>query len=525
MGSGFREIRLQRVAPVALRAAAWVMAACVLASPTLAQQMSNAREIVLAAPRDLAPGPKDAYYASVILQVWEPLVGWNEQGEPVPKLAQSWTSSDDTKTWTFVLRQGVTFHDGTRFDADAVLANYRRFRAVSPRSSPFYTLNIDTAYPGLVAVEKVDSFTVRLRFDQPRPTLPYAMVNFASPIYSPASFDAAGDFTQFPQGTGPFKLVAHEPERSLTLAAHDGYYGDRAKAELIRVRTIPDPDTRLSALRAEEIMGVLDLGAIPPEQATELVKDRRFALSSTPSAISHYLHTNGKSGVFSDRRLREAASLAIDRSAIVDLYRGYPTATVNILNGTSPFHKVLPVVHDPVKAAALAKTVLGDVRKPARLIVPAYGLGRYPYKAQAELIQYFLLPLGIDAAVQILDGAAFRAALAKGTYDLALGTQGLPNADPFTLFRTYLSSTGSSNIALSLGYTNAEVDALLDEAAMTPELSRRREIYNRLQEIAAADLPTIPLLNDTSLIAYNRQITGYAAGLYGPTLTTVQWAR
>lgn len=507
-----------------LRLAVLLLAASLPAQTALAQERAPPREIVLAAPRDLAPGPKDAYFTSVILQVWEPLVAGSEKGEPIPKLALSWTSSEDSKVWTFALRRDVSFHDGTRFDADAVLANFERFRAVSPRPSPFYPMNIDTSYPGLVAVEKVDDFTVRLRFDQPRPTLPYAMVNFSSPIYSPTGFDAAGDFSGFPQGTGPFKLVEHKPQLSLLLAANDNYYGRKAKADLVRIRTIPDPDTRLSALKAEEIMGVLDLGAIPPEQATELIKDDRFALSATPSTISHYLHANGKSGLFADRRLRKAVSLAVDRSAIVDLYRGYPVATANILNATSPFHKPVPVVHDPARAADLARAALGDARRTARLIVPTYGLSRYPYKAQAELIQHLLQPLGLDVSVRILDGAAFRAALASGNYDLALATQGLPNADPFTLFRNYMASTGASNIALSLGYANAEVDALLAEAATTTEIARRRAIYDALQDIAAAELPTIPLFDDTALIAHNKQISGYEAGLYGPTLTTLQWA-
>lgn len=507
-----------------LRLAILALIALLPVSAGWAQDGERPREIVLAAPRDLAPGARDAYYTSVILKVWEPLVAGSETGEPIPQLAESWTHSEDAKVWTFALRRGVSFHDGARLDADAVLANFKRYRAVSPKTSPFYPMNIDTSYPGLVAVEKVDDFTVRMRFDAPHPTLPYAMVNFSSPIYSPASFDASGDFSQFPQGTGPFKLVEHQPERSLLLAANDNYYGPRARADLVRIRTIPDPDTRLSALKAEEIMGVLDLGAMPPEQATELAKDTRFALSATPSTISHYLHANGKTGIFADRRLREAVSLAIDRSAIVELYRGFPVATANILNATSPFHKTIPIVHDPAKALKLAREVLGAaVRQPVRLIVPTYGLGRYPYKAQAELIQHLLRPLGLDITIQILDGAAFRAVLTRGRYDLALATQGLPNADPFTLLRNYMASTGSSNVALNLGYANAEVDALLAEAATTTEIPRRRAIYERLQDIAAEELPTIPLLSDTALIAYNKRITGFEAGLYGPTMTTLAW--
>lgn len=491
-------------------------------APVLAQ---SEPEIVMAAPRDLAPGPQDAYYTSVILYVWEPLIIGGEDGEPKPGLAVDWTPSEDARQWTFSLRPDVTFHDGTPLNADAVLANFERFIAVSPKSSPFYTMNVDTSYPGLSGMEKVDDLTFRLDFDAPLPTLPYAMVNFSSPIYAPASFDENGDFATFPIGTGPFKLVEHEPLVSLLLERFDEYWGEPAAAEHIRVRVIPDPDTRLSALRAEEIMGVMDLGAIPPEQGVDLARDERFELSVSPSTISHYMHPNGRTGIFADPRLRKAASLAIDRNAIVSLYRDFPTPTANIINVTSPFHVDIPIEHDPEAAVALAEEVLGGERAPVLLIVPSYGVDRYPYRAQAELIQFMLAPLGLDVEVRILDGAAFRDAQAEGEYDLALATQGLPNADPFTMFNNYMSSTGSQNASYSLGYASEEVDALLARASAALDIAERGEIYAELQRIAAEDLPTIPLFNDATVLAYNVEITGYQQRLYGTTLPQAAWAK
>jgi len=490
-----------------------------------ANQAEQPQEIVLAAPRDLAPGPKDAYYTSLILYVWEPLIAGGEDGEPAPKLAESWEMSEDGREWTFKLRDNVRFHDGEKLTADAVIANFARYRKVSPKSSPFYTLNIDTSYPGLQNIAKVDELTLRLSFKDPQPTLPYAMANFASPIYSPNSFDENGDFKGLPQGTGPFKLIEHQKDAFALLEANPDYYGPKAKTGKIRVRVIPDPDTRLAALKAGEIAGVMDLGALPPEQARELLKDERFGVSHTASTISHYLHPNGKEGPLRDVRLRRAVSLAIDREMIVrELYRGYPTATVNILNATSPFHKELKVSYDPAEAKRLAGEVLGDKRQPVRLIVPSYGIDRYPYKAQAELIQHQLKDIGLDVEIRILDGAAFKEAQAKGDYDLALATQGLPNAEPFTILNQYMASSGSANKNYSLGYSSERVDSLLKEAAGLLDVEERRRIYDELQDIAAAELPTIPLFNDASLIAYDKRIQGYKALLYGTSLPELEWA-
>ena len=489
-------------------------------------QAPKPKEIVLAAPRDLSPGPLDPYYTNTILYVWEPLVINGENGEPAPQLAASWSLSEDAKIWIFKLRQGVTFHDGEPFNADAVIANFDRLKKISPKNSPFYTLNMDLTYPGLQKVEKVDPYTVRLVFNQPQPMLLYAMVGFGSPMYSPKNFDEKGDFKGFPQGTGPYRLVERTPDVSLLLQRNDTYYGTKAASEFVRIRAIPDPDTRLSAMKAGEIMGVMDLGAIPPEQANELAKDNRFALSAEKSTITHYLHPNGKNSIFKDARLRQAVSLAIDREAIVKgLYRSYPTPTINILNFTSPFMKAIAIPHDPKKAVALANEVLAGKRAKILMIVPSYGIDRYPYKAQAELIQAELQPLGIDAEIRILDAAAYRKAQTAGEYDLALGTQGLPNSDPFTIFANYMGSKGASNALYSLGYSNARVDQLLQDAGGAIDIGQRRKIYDELQDIAVADMPTIPLFNDTSLIGFSKQITGYRATVYGTTLPEVRWAQ
>ncbi len=483
-------------------------------------------EIALAAPRDLAPGPQDPFYTSVILYVWEPLIAGGEDGKPVAKLAEAWEMSEDGRKWTFTLRDGIFFHDGEKLNADAVIANFERYRQVSPKSSPFYTLNIENSYPGLIEVVKEDELTFTLVFEEPQPTLLYSMVNFSSPIYSPNNFDEQGDFNGLPQGTGPFKLVEHEKDRYILLEANEDYYGEKARTKNIRIEVIPDPDTRVAALKAGEIVGVMDLGAIPPEQAEELIKDEQFGASFTRSTVSHYIHPNGKNGLFADVRLRQAVSLAIDRTLIVDeLYRGYPTATTNILNFTSPYYKEIEIEHDVEKAKSLVKEALGDKDEEVLLIVPSYGIDRYPYKAQAELIQYQLKEIGIDVEIQILDGAAFNEARTNGDFDLALATQGLPNGEPFTILNGYMHSEGASNESNSLGYYNARVDQLLEEAATELDIEKREEIYTQMQQIAAEEFPTIPLFHDASLIVFNNEITGYEALVYGTTLSEVEWAK
>lgn len=508
------------LAAIGLAVSAAVLAAVPAAAPALAET----REMVMAAPRDLAPGPEDAYYTSTILHVWEPLVVGGEDGRPVPHLVTDWRMSEDGKTWTFTIRQNVTFHNGETMTAEHVVANFRRMIDVSPKRSPFYTMNVERSYPGLVSVDAVDDARFTMVFDAPRPTLPYAMVNFSSPVVHPDSFDDEGNFSRFPIGTGPFRLVAHDPQVDLVIERFDGYWGAPAGTQRIRVRTIPDADTRAAAFRAEEIVAVMDLGAMPPEQAVGLAEDPRFEISYNPSSISHYLHINGTDGPLADARMRQAISLAIDRDQIVELYRGFTTPTVNFLNVTNPFHIDIPIEHDVGRAAELADAVLGGGRASVRMLVPSWGLGRYPYRAQSELIQFMLAPIGLDVAIEVMDGGAFNEAMRRGEYDIAMRIQGLPNADPATLFNSYLRAGGNQNMAFSLGYDNPQMNALIDAANASLDLVERAELYAQIQRLAARDLPTVPLMNDATVIVHHVDVVGLEQQVYGTTLPRAAWS-
>ncbi|WP_211661943.1 ABC transporter substrate-binding protein [Neomoorella glycerini] len=449
----------------------------------------------------------------------------DNHGQPAPCLAEAWEMSRDGREWTFKLRQGVKFHDGVAFDADAVIANFNRYQKISPRTSPFYSFNIKEAYPGLKQVVKIDTYTVRLTFEKPQPTLPFRMVNFYSAIFSPRNFNDNGDFNSLPMGTGPFKLVEHKKDQYALLEAYENYWGKAAKTKRIRVRVIPEPETRLAALRAEEIMGVMDLGAIQPAQARDLLKDNRFAVSSAPSTITHYIMTNGTKPPFNDVRMRKALSLLVDRDFIVkELYYGYGTPAGSMLSNASPFHSDLKPEYNPEEAKRLARETLGNKKEKVVVIIPTYALDRYPYKAQAELVQSYLKQLGLDAEIRVLDGAAFNEAMKKGDYHIALRIQGLPNGEPDTLFRWFATSKGASNVNYSLGYNNPEVDNLIAKAEQELDIKRRKEIYNRIQEITARELPIIPLFYDVNLIAYNKRLRGYEAAIYGTTLPEMELA-
>ncbi len=479
------------------------------------------QEIVLAGYRNLAPGEEDGYYCSKILYVWEPLVTQDDSGNPVPCLAQDWTMSEDGTQWTFSLRQGVTFHDGVPFNADAVLANFDRM-AQGIRKSAFYPLDLDAFYPNLTAWEKVDEYTVRLTFSQPAPTQLYNMVNFGSAMYSPQCFDETGCFTGVCAGTGPFRIVENKLDDYVLLERNEDYYGEKAKAKTIRVRVIPDADTRFSALKSGEVQGLIDLNAIPASLAVELEGSQDFALATAKSTMIRFLTLNGTQFPFNDVRMRQAVSLALQRQTLVDsVYQGFGSPTTNILNYVTPFYREFPVEENLEKAKELAREVLGDQRVTVTYL---YNGGELAQKSEAELIASWLSEIGIDCQLQPMEMTNLKEQMKSGDYGIARMQQGLSNSEPATIFRRFMLTTGDHNQNYCLGYHSQEVDQLMNEAQAALDLTLREDCYERIQEISTQELPVVPLFNDVTLMAYSTRLTGFEAKSYGVELPAIAWA-
>lgn len=478
--------------------------------------------IVLAAYRQLAPGVNDGYYCSKILGVWEPLITADEEtGAPIPCLASSWEMEDDGRVWIFHLREGVRFHDGTPLTAAVVCQNLA-WMEKEVRSTTFYSRSLKNYYPNLLHAEATDDLTLRLTFSKPSVNQPYNMINFGSPIYAPSCLAEDGSFSGTALGTGPFRIIENVKDRYVLLERNEDYYGEKARAHRIMVRSIPSPDVRFAALKSEEILGVLDINAMPPVLAGELAQDARFSVSTSRSIMVRYLAMNGTRPPFDDPRMRRAVSLLLDRQLLVDaLYLGYAVPTVNLLSISSPFYRSFPVVQNVAEAKRLAREVLGDTRREIVYIVN----GADPVaKGEAELIAHWLADLGLDARIEAVESPMMTVRMRRGSYDIARSQQGLPNGDPLYVFDGFFSSKGVRNKALSLGYENAEVNALLTALDTMTDEQSRRAAFDRLQEIGTEDLPVVPLYFDENIVVYNSaRLTGYRAQRYGISLSEVAW--
>ncbi len=478
--------------------------------------------IILASYRDMAPGKEDGYYCSWALYVWEPLVTQDANGTPTPCLAESWEMSEDGKEWTFHLRKGVKFHDGSAFNADAVIANMDRIKPEIKKSG-FYPLDIKAHYPGLISYEKVDEYTVRYVFENPSPTQHFNMVNWGSAVYAPTNFDENNNFNGSAIGTGPFKLGEHVKDQYIDLDRNEEYWGEKAKSSALRIRVIPDADTKYSALKTGEIQGVLDLNAISPALANELKDSKDYSLATAKSTMIRFLIPNGTKFPFNDVRMKQAISLILDREEIVNgVHFGFAVPTTNILNYSTPFYKEIPVARDPEKAKALAKEVLGDQQLTIELL---FSQSDPVLKTECELTASYLQELGLTVNLVPIEYSAMRERMKAGDFDLARSQQGLSNGEAATIFRRFMLTTGDHNKNYSLGYDSPKVNELMAEADTTLDFDTRTKIYHQIQDLSVEELPIIPLFNDRTVLAYSNRLTGYDAQLYGLELPHIHWAR
>lgn len=525
-GCGQKDAPASTTAPAAKETVAAVEAQT---ETTTAPEIDQTREIVFAASRDQCPGEEDAYYASMNLGIWQPLITKDESGKPVPALAESWEHNEDSTVWTFHLREGVTFSNGVPFNADIVLANFDRMKK-GPFPSSFYGMNIETMYPGLLSYEKSDDMTVVLTLENGQPLLDYTMVNFGSAIFEPSCFADDGNFNGPAIGTGPYVVKENVLGQYCVIERNENYWGTPGIAKTFRFKVIPDAEIRYSALRAGEVQGLCDLGAITPALAAEIQDDPAYNVDVGDSGITHFLNVNGGRFPFNDVRMRQGLSLLMDRDEINEgFFNGYNIPAASFLNYTSAFYKEQPIAHDAQKGADLIREVVGD--KPVELLflLPGVDAKRYPYQEEAEYLQALLENIegtNIKVNIQTMDWGPCKDEMTAGNYDMCLKIQGLSSANPFSLFKSFMHTEGGQNKSYGLHYHNDHVDALIDEAATCLDVERIAQIYTELQEISTQEFPNIPVMYSQEVVASSSDITGYEANSYGIVgFTQVGWAK
>ena len=298
-------------------------------------------------------GIKSRYFAYPLnLNVYEPLIYLGSDFSLNPGLAERWELVNDNKTWRFHIRRGVKFHDGSALDAEDVMWSWAvRQIEGQPTSAVVATLK------SADAIKKVDDFTVDFTPVVTNLRLPEQILHPGGGITKRGTHMS----DQANNGTGPFKLVSYSPNQNAVVERNDAYWGEKAKVRRISVRFLPDPQTRVQALKAGEVDMAIDL---PPEAVNGVKADPKFKVVTSKPGRNQliYINRNTKApwDLGGDKTIREAVSIALDRKGYVDTAfegnadPGRTMANLEILGSFA--NGVAPVSYDPGKAKSILDT-------------------------------------------------------------------------------------------------------------------------------------------------------------------------
>jgi peptide/nickel transport system substrate-binding protein len=439
----------------------------------------------------------------VIMMVYEPLLAFDDTMKIVPRLAERYNVEADGVTWTFHLRPGVRFHDGTPLDAEAVKANFTRVLdpvANHKRLSLFSMID---------RVDVVDPLTVRIVTKYPfgafEPTIAHVSAAIVSPGVAATHGKAFGSTAEAVGGTGPYRVASWKKDQEIVLERFDGYWGTKGATKQIVYRPIPEAAARVLALESGDVDVI---SRIPATDIPRLEAHEGIAVHKLPGVGAQQFRFNVAKKPFTDPRVRQAISYAIDRPSIVknlvaSFARPSTSALTSIMRG---YTNLGEIPYDPAKAKAL----LAAAGYPNGFRTKIATTPRYPMGVElAEAVAADLKKVGIEAAIEVFDWATmvqFWAGLPpeKNPQEIFIMGAGASTADADwglrPIFRT--APTNENNYGY---YSNEEFDRVIEAAMRETDPAKRQALYTRAQQIVYLEDPGAVWLFDTLYSVAARQ--------------------
>lgn len=444
-------------------------------------------------PDQLDPQKTSSYFSFQVLEnVFDTLVEPDENLEMQPALAASWQTSDDQLTWTFDLQDGVTFHDGSAFTSEDVVYSYNRI--IDEELSNAWK------FAAITDVDAPDDDTVVITVAQPTPNLLSNLGGFKGMAIVDQANVESGEITTAPVGTGPFSLTDYSSGDHITLTANADYWGGAPALGGVEFRFISEPATALAALQAGDIDWT---DVVPAQQVESLQSDDALEVGLAPSSDYWYLALNQARAPWNDVRVRQALAFAIDRDAILQAV-SYGTATENQL--AIPEQSIWYTPYDAYSTdLAQAQALLDDAGFTGGTL-DLLATSDYPETiTAAQIIASNLAPLGITVNIRQPDFSTWLDEQNTGNFDmLMMGWLG--NIDPDDFYYSQHHTDGASN---AQGYSNPEVDQLLDAARIETDEAARKDLYAQAATIIADDASYIYLYNPSVIQVWSPSVTGY----------------
>ncbi|HEU4985824.1 MAG TPA: ABC transporter substrate-binding protein, partial [Rhizobiaceae bacterium] len=419
--------------------------------------------------------------------IYETLMARTPEGELVPGLAAEAPKQVDDLTWEFKLREGVTFHNGEPFNADAVVASVER--VIDPKNA-----SEQMAYLGTISgAEKVDDLTVRIKTSGPDPILPSRMywMKMIPPTYA-----KEGDLAAAPVGTGPYKFVSWNRGTDITLEANPEYWDGEPQIDQVTYRFIAEPGTRLSGLMSGELDVITNL---LPEFTTNVPK---FAAVQGLETSTIILSTDNE--VTKDPRVRQALNYAIDRQTLADsLFLGFATVAKGQLIHPKAFgfnDKLEPYPYDPEKARQLIKEA-GAEGKTIALLGES---GRWLKDRETiEAVGAYWTEIGLKVDIQIEEFSQYLDRL----FDMSkrpdayfvLNSNEILDADREMSFAYESGVGGASN-------SDTELAKAIQAARVENDLDARAALYDEITTKLHEQAYDVPLFNHQDIYGMSERM-------------------
>lgn len=464
-----------------------------------------------AEPRGLDPAlVDDGESAKIMVNIYEGLLKYSKDSTQVePSLAEKWDVSPDGLTYTFYLKKGVKFQDGTDFNAEAVKFNIDR--QLPPKVTE------DMSYAGFVYssvkdVEVVDDLTVKINMTSPStPFLSNLAMCLGAPIVSPKALeDNSNNVNEHPVGTGPYTFVSWTKGQNVVLKRNDNYWGTKAATSNVIFKFIPENSSRVVALNNGEADIIDGIDATVVKQ----IEDSGNKIYKAPGMNINYMAFNTTKAPFNDVKVRTAISQAINVPELVSsLYQGYAEAATSVLPTFIPgFDASIKQAAFDQEASKAALATAGVTQ----LHIVTYTNPR-PYntangQALAEAIQGYLKNVGVTATIDAYDWTTYKDKLKAGDYDICFYGWIGDNGDPDNFMNLMADTDPTMNVAR---WDNADFKALISKGLITSSGDERNKIYTDLEKLAASEAVWLPISHAPTLVGYRSNVEGFVYHMTG----------
>lgn len=446
--------------------------------------------------------------------IYDTLIHYKDGSTEIePGLATKWESSEDGLSWTFSLRKGVTFHDGTPFNSEAVLFSLNRQHE---KNHPFH--NVEGSYTYWVAtglaeivdeITAIDDHTVKITLKSPYAPFLYAIAITPFSIVSPTAVKEKGDnYSNHPVGTGPFIFQQWDRGDKIVLKANENYWGGRPNVDRVIFLSIPDNSVRLIELQ----QGNLHAMEFPnPDDLQQIRDDESLDLLSQPGMSVGYLALNMEKPPFDNLKVRLAINHAINKAVIIEhLYQGLGIPAKNPIPPTLWSYD--DSIEDYDYNPKLAKELLTQAGYPKGFESTLWALPvPRPYipdgRALAEVIQSELREIGIKTNIVTYDWGTYLEKTKFGDHDMAMLGWSADFGDPDNFLYFLLSKSSAEKPAGNIAfYKSDEMQQILEKARSISDKDERTSLYKKAQNVFHRDIPWVPLAHAQQVLVINKKV-------------------